>query len=751
MASLGTPGAASGGTLKDIAYANMIQIIQARTVLGFVPNFASGTGVSFDRTEPQIGAYVVQQVHAKWRDDWVVQLLFPALLSWNNWVWTHRRGEGVLTGPDGHADLIVLGSDPTDPPCRIGGFNNMQAARYESGLDNSPMYDLEGPSFAGYQFKDFDNETTHHMSLYDVGMTALYLSDTEALIALAEVAARPDVVPELQARFSRVQTAMNAHMWDAEAGMYSNVSARGRRHQCGRGERARARLCAACSAARAPPAPFPPPSNLPSSRAAQVLYNGSFYRRWSPTSFFPLISGSASDAQAEALAASLASPLGFCFNASHTPMDDAAMIVNWWDGAHDNAECLTDECTRVQVDTRYSFIQVAAVARLPSAGPAPGLVPLATWFSASRGDTALTNSTTQPPDADGGYEFVRLEGWCYAAPPPAGAWPAANLSLWYSAARKDYKVCGENSTTPRNDCFGDAGYEYRGTLCWGWNGNGAQNLPCKFGGNSIARADAAFLDNDVRFFAAMLARPPSPSLLHSRPPSAAPPPPPSVDVAVLARPHLGPAPAAHLLGPPALRSRARHSRRAAASRRHGQGADAAELAAVPPSRREHEWHRRDWRRRGECRPLLRALLPAATRRPPLLQRQPSRAALPRARARPRPCPLLRPARSTGGLSAASSRFSSAGFTEPHKRAPHFFELSQKRRNSRGAVLADEAAAVAADAARRPPLARPRSAALRHARPAGLTARARRSSTPRRRRARSGRRRRRGRAWAARAR
>jgi len=449
MASLGTSGAADGGKLKDIAYANIIQIIQARTVLGFVPNFASGTGVSFDRTEPQIGAYVVQQVHAKWRDDWLVQLLFPALLSWHDWTWTHRRGEGVLAGPDGHADLIVLGSAPTDPPCRIGGYNNMQAARYESGLDNSPMYDLEGAEFAGYQFKDFDNETTHHMSLYDVGMTALFLSDTEALIALAAVAARPDVVPELQARFARVQAAMNAHMWDAEAGMYTNV-----------------------------------------------LFNGSFYRRWSPTSFFPLISGSASDAQAAALAASLASPLGFCFNASHTPAADAAMIVNWWDGQHDNAECLTDECTRAQVDARYSFIQVAAVARLPSAGPAPGLVPLATWFSASRGDTALTNSTTQPPDADGGYAFVRLEGWCFAAP-PAGAWPAANLTLWYSDARKDYKVCGENSTTTRNDCFGDVGYEYRGTLCWGWNGNGPQNLPCKFGGNSIARADAAFLDNDV--------------------------------------------------------------------------------------------------------------------------------------------------------------------------------------------------------------------------------------------------------------
>ena len=128
------------GTLKDISYANLIQIIQARTLLGFVPNYASGMSVSFDRTEPQIGALVVQKIHAKWGDDWLVNFTFPALLSWNEWVWQHRRGEGVLAGPDGHADLIVLGSDSTNPEGPIGGYNTMQCARYESGLDNSPMY-----------------------------------------------------------------------------------------------------------------------------------------------------------------------------------------------------------------------------------------------------------------------------------------------------------------------------------------------------------------------------------------------------------------------------------------------------------------------------------------------------------------------------------------------------------------------------------------------------------------------------------
>jgi hypothetical protein len=72
----------------------------------------------------------------------VIDVIFDALLSWNTWVWTRRRGEGILVGPDGHADLVVLGSDPNAAPDgTVGGSNTLQDARYESGLDNSPMYD----------------------------------------------------------------------------------------------------------------------------------------------------------------------------------------------------------------------------------------------------------------------------------------------------------------------------------------------------------------------------------------------------------------------------------------------------------------------------------------------------------------------------------------------------------------------------------------------------------------------------------
>ena len=90
----------------------------------------------------------------------------------------------------------------------------MQGARYESGLDNFPGYDgpdkdSQGPGPVVY------NNVTHHMELYDVGMTALFLSDTEALITLANATGRSDVIPALQARFQAVNRSLNANLWSS--------------------------------------------------------------------------------------------------------------------------------------------------------------------------------------------------------------------------------------------------------------------------------------------------------------------------------------------------------------------------------------------------------------------------------------------------------------------------------------------------------------------------------------------------------
>ena len=63
--------------------------------------------------------------------------------------------------------------DPND-----WNINQMQGARYESGQDNSPLYDEGSQSLF--------NNVTHHMELWDVGFSSMFVMEARSLAALAE-------------------------------------------------------------------------------------------------------------------------------------------------------------------------------------------------------------------------------------------------------------------------------------------------------------------------------------------------------------------------------------------------------------------------------------------------------------------------------------------------------------------------------------------------------------------------------------
>lgn len=148
----GTRPAAENGAF-DLAISNLIETTQTRSAYGQVMNKRAAAGSSSsdsnDRTEPYVGAMVVQRL---WEDaqgtpraatmEWVVQLLFPSLLGWNRWCLSRRYNVGQPGG-----GLFVLGND-NNLPCEGStvGLNtsrkvciNKGAAILESGMDNSPM------------------------------------------------------------------------------------------------------------------------------------------------------------------------------------------------------------------------------------------------------------------------------------------------------------------------------------------------------------------------------------------------------------------------------------------------------------------------------------------------------------------------------------------------------------------------------------------------------------------------------------
>ena len=261
-----------GGAGKDLAYSTLATVLHTKTAQGLIPNFwqSSENGVSYDRTEEPLGAKVLLEMFQRYNDTWVVELLYPDLYDLLEWFWRKRR---VGIG------LVVLGSDvglPSAPmPAGTIIVGSWDAGRDEAA-DNSPMYDGFGPGKAnggepGANGSAVFNASTHRMNLFDVGMTSLVCMELQALATLALTAFNPprqadhDHLMAHFAELSQLLTDSEAGLWDKQTGMFVN------RH-----------------------------------------LDGTFFRRLAPTSFYPMLSGLATEQQAVAMVRTLQSPDGFC-------------------------------------------------------------------------------------------------------------------------------------------------------------------------------------------------------------------------------------------------------------------------------------------------------------------------------------------------------------------------------------------------------------------------------------------------------
>jgi len=220
--------------MLDACVSNYIQTVKSKTSAGFVPNFSSGRK-SEDRTEPPIGAMVLEKIGERHGSavDWLKAYVIDDLIEWNDWFIHNRMYDG----------LISLGSFNILDPAN-GGEGSMQNARFESGLDNSPMYDGEF----------FDKNGTHLMQLHDVGMSSMVAGEAYSLSRMLASLGRKADALRLRQRADALSSRIQNHLWDDVSGAFVNR-----------------------------------------------FFNGTFYRRVSPTSFYPLMANAASDAQIEAL------------------------------------------------------------------------------------------------------------------------------------------------------------------------------------------------------------------------------------------------------------------------------------------------------------------------------------------------------------------------------------------------------------------------------------------------------------------
>jgi putative isomerase len=219
---------------KDLAYANAVENTKGITGRGFVPNFQSAYDIkSEDRSEPPVGGLMAMEIYRRHRERWFLEEIYPELLRWNRW-WPEARANG---------DLLSFGSDPV-PQIFDGITDSWQAAAFESGLDNSPMYD-------GVPF----NKQTHLLELADVGLVSLYVADCAALAEMADILEKPAEAQELRARKAKYGRALET-LWSEQSGIYLN----------------------------------------------RRTDTGEFSPKLSPTNFYPLIAGTPTQQQAERMA-----------------------------------------------------------------------------------------------------------------------------------------------------------------------------------------------------------------------------------------------------------------------------------------------------------------------------------------------------------------------------------------------------------------------------------------------------------------
>ncbi len=187
---------------KDLALANIVEILRENTELGFVPATVCANGkTTLDRSALPLGSTAVLKYFKKYKEKWLLELVFQELLTWNRWWDIYRNYDGLLS----------WGSNPYSDPFNDPARGNLRAAILESGTVNSPMYDL-------VPF----NDKTQLMELWDVGLNSLYVMDCKALAEIAVTLGKTSEERELRMRGEQYADNIE-RLWDDKAGLYVNV------------------------------------------------------------------------------------------------------------------------------------------------------------------------------------------------------------------------------------------------------------------------------------------------------------------------------------------------------------------------------------------------------------------------------------------------------------------------------------------------------------------------------------------------
>lgn len=174
---------------------------------GMICNFSNweraGRHISTDRSEPPVGAMCVWQIYQRWPSKALLQMCYKPLVRFHDWWFAHNPKTGVPYR-DGNKDGLLEFGTAT----RV-----WQNARYESGMDDSPMYQRGKVKMVNRTGTfDFD----------DVGLSSLWAADAMYLSKIAAALGKAHDAAMFESQWKTMGLRINAAMWDSKLGIYCN-------------------------------------------------------------------------------------------------------------------------------------------------------------------------------------------------------------------------------------------------------------------------------------------------------------------------------------------------------------------------------------------------------------------------------------------------------------------------------------------------------------------------------------------------
>jgi glycogen debranching enzyme len=185
----------------ELAHQILRPQFEQQTEDGLIPGVASPLGISADRGMPPMATYGVLKCFLRSGDRRFLTDYYDRLCRYHAWWKRNRDGNG-----DG---LFEWGSNPTEPAHPQWQTHTHWAARYETGMDNNPMWD-------GVPF----NEDTNTLEQSDIGLNALLALDALCLARMADLLGRAEDADRYRAGAEAHGQLLERKLWNDETGLW---------------------------------------------------------------------------------------------------------------------------------------------------------------------------------------------------------------------------------------------------------------------------------------------------------------------------------------------------------------------------------------------------------------------------------------------------------------------------------------------------------------------------------------------------